>query len=466
MQAVVRRASGGYARGPLRLRVSSVAGLRRQAVPIPLSRNSGREVLLLRKVVLRYAAVAACWLVLAGFVPAARAAGDIFPDVRGHWAEREVLQGVLLGFLHGYPDGMFRPDVEVTRAEFVKMVVTAFALEHAVGNAVFEDCRGTWFEPYLVAACSGGVVVPDEYGAFYRPDEPIPRAEAAAYLVRALGRGGSAALRDPEGMPFADRARVPVLYRGAVAEAALLGILKGYPDGTVRGESGCTRAEAVVLVLRAVDAKSRAREEPPAVAAPKPAEAVYVSQGSLLTRDVDAGKEWTLPCAGEFALAWKPGESVAVEDVKGLESYTAGALPDPERLAVCLLYLPCPECNEGQALLALLACPWPEEVRPSVEEGQPVEFAWSAGGRSLVLKGEVRGPRPAVSEGRMSLRRDLSLRWEASSGEVRADGDLVATVWYDVETLWCRRASFLVHGAWEGTGKRVVLSGQGEAVPK
>ncbi|MDI6824691.1 MAG: S-layer homology domain-containing protein [Bacillota bacterium] len=401
--------------------------------------------------------------------PAAAEAAPRFPDLAGHWARDDVMRGVELGFLDGYPDGTFRPDGSVTRAEFAKMVAAAFKLERAAGKAVFQDCRGTWFEPYLVAACSAAVVVPEEYGAFYRPDEPIPRAEAAAYLVRALGRGGSAALRDPGDAPFDDCARVPAFYRGAVAEAAVLGILKGYPDGTVRGESGCTRAEAVVLVLRAVDAKSRAREQPSVTAVPEPGEAAYVAQGSLLAREVVTGKEWTLPCEGEFTLSWKPVESVVVAGVKGLESYAAGALPDPEHLVRCLAYLPCPKCEWGKGLLALLASPWPEEfsagdVRPDGPGGEEkVDVAWTVGSDSLALEGSASGPFPASSEGQLLLRRDLRLRWEARSGEVRGWGDLSSTVWYDPARLWVSRVTVLLHGVWQRGEKEVVASGQFEA---
>lgn len=427
------------------------------------------EVVLLRKVVLKCVAVVACWLILAGFVPAAGAMGDVFPDVRGHWAEREVLQGVLLGFLHGYPDGLFRPDNLVSRAEFVKMVAVAFKLEHGFGGAVFEDCRAKWFEPYLVAACSSGVVVPGEYGILYRPDEPIPRAEAAAYLVRALGRGASAALRKAGECPFSDMGEAPALWRGAVVEAYLLGILKGYPDGTARGQAGSSRAEAVAMLLRALDARNRAAEVAPARVVPLRGETIYTAAGSLLVRDIGSGREWSAPAEGEFGVSWQPGESVRVKGAGELQSFPAGRLPDSAELARVLANLPCPKCARSKELLALLACPWPEEVSAgSIQPREPgeeekVDVTWSAGGESLVLKGSATGPVAAPSEGKLLLRRDLMVRWEARSGEVRGSGDFSATVWYDPATLWASRVTVLLHGAWEGGERKIVASGQYEA---
>lgn len=432
----------------------------------------GREVFLLRRVVVKCAAVVACWLILAGFVPAARAMGDVFPDVRGHWAEREVLQGVLLGFLHGYPDGLFRPDDLVSRAEFVKMVAVAFKLERGFGRAVFEDCRATWFEPYLVAACSDGVVVPEEYGILYHPDEPIPRAEAAAYLVRALGRGASASLRKPSECPFSDMGKAPALWRGAVVEAYLLGILKGYPDGTARGQAGSSRAEAVVMLLRALDARNRLTEVAPARVVPSRGETTYTAAGSLLVRDIGSGREWSVPAEGEFGVSWQPGESVHVKGAGELQAFPAGRLPDSAELARVLANLPCPECAGSKELLALLACPWPAEVSAgSIQPREPgeeenVDVTWSAGGESLVLKGSATGPIAAPSEGKLLLRRDLMVQWEVRSAEVQASGDFSATIWYDPGTLWASRVTVLLHGAWEKGERKVVASGQYEAVAR
>lgn len=41
----------------------------------------------------------------------------MFPDVRGHWAENDINLAAQLGIVRGYPDGTFKPDQNVTRAE-------------------------------------------------------------------------------------------------------------------------------------------------------------------------------------------------------------------------------------------------------------------------------------------------------------------------------------------------------------
>ncbi|WP_244562709.1 S-layer homology domain-containing protein [Paenibacillus uliginis] len=62
--------------------------------------------------------------------PNAQAATTQFSDVKStHWAASAITKGVSTGYVDGYTNGTFKPDASVTRAEFVKMVVSAMKLE-------------------------------------------------------------------------------------------------------------------------------------------------------------------------------------------------------------------------------------------------------------------------------------------------------------------------------------------------
>ncbi|MEW6048440.1 MAG: hypothetical protein AB1609_18515, partial [Bacillota bacterium] len=191
--------------------------------------------------------------------------------------------------------------------------------------------------------------------------------------------------------------------------------------------------------------------------------------GSLLVRDIGSGREWEVPASGEFTVSWEPGGRVRVAGAGDLQPLFPGRLPDPEGLARVLASLPCPKCAWSKALLALLASPWAQEVSAgTLPPGEPgaeekVDVAWSSGSESVTLKGSATGPAPAPSEGSLLLRRDLRVRWEARSGEVRGSGGFSATVWYDAATLWASRVTVLLHGAWESGERKVVASGQYEA---
>jgi hypothetical protein len=62
------------------------------------------------------------------YVPPAPAGGSGFSDIAGHWAEAWI--GALLSeaITGGYPDGTYRPENKVTRAEMAVFLVNAFSL--------------------------------------------------------------------------------------------------------------------------------------------------------------------------------------------------------------------------------------------------------------------------------------------------------------------------------------------------
>ena len=51
-----------------------------------------------------------------------------FTDIAGHWAEDTITRWADVGIVNGYPDGTFKPDEPITRAELAKIVTLAFGL--------------------------------------------------------------------------------------------------------------------------------------------------------------------------------------------------------------------------------------------------------------------------------------------------------------------------------------------------
>lgn len=91
-----------------------------------------------------------------------------------------------LGVFTGYPDGTFRPDENITRAEFAALLARFFDYE-AEYAGVFEDVGAeSWYADYVQAAHDIGLI--EGYGGEFRPAAPVTRAEAAAIVNRALGR--------------------------------------------------------------------------------------------------------------------------------------------------------------------------------------------------------------------------------------------------------------------------------------
>ena len=113
-----------------------------------------------------------------------------FSDIAGHWAEAWMEDLYDEGLTSGYPDGTYRPQNEVTRAE---MAVFLLKSKHGAGysppsatGGVFSDVVGHWAEDWIEQLAEEGITggYPD---GTYRPNNPVNRAEMAVFLVNAFG---------------------------------------------------------------------------------------------------------------------------------------------------------------------------------------------------------------------------------------------------------------------------------------
>ena len=104
------------------------------------------------------------------------------------WYNNAVSTLTNMGILTGYPDGTFRPDAGITRAEFVKIAVGFFDYEDVTYDGRFSDVAdGQWFTEYVAAAVSVDLIQGDSDGRF-RPNDGITRAESCAIVNRVLLR--------------------------------------------------------------------------------------------------------------------------------------------------------------------------------------------------------------------------------------------------------------------------------------
>jgi hypothetical protein len=175
-----------------------------------------------------------------------------FVDTAGHWAEGNINAFFLTGLVEGYGDDTFRPQREVTRAEFIKLLVLASGRERVYPTPpTFADVPSShWAFGYTEAAVEAGIVLPADYGAYFGPDVRLPRREMAVLLTRALGLDGRAQeLRDAP-LPYPDLGDVPAWARGYIAVVTEQGLMHGDVEGTFRPAATSTRAEATAVLTR------------------------------------------------------------------------------------------------------------------------------------------------------------------------------------------------------------------------
>lgn len=111
-----------------------------------------------------------------------------FSDVAdGLWYSDAVHTLAALGMVEGYPDGTFRPDRTITRAEFTTIAMN-FTRGTAKGSNVFSDVAGgAWYYDFVVGSTKYGWIGGYPDGTF-RPDRTITRAEVAVIVNNMLGR--------------------------------------------------------------------------------------------------------------------------------------------------------------------------------------------------------------------------------------------------------------------------------------
>ncbi len=180
-------------------------------------------------------------------------AAPTFKDVStSYWAAASISTLAGRGILKGLPGGLFQPDATLTRAQFATALVRAFDLPASMTAPPFIDVpAGAWYEPDVAAAVAAGVIVPVDYGSSFNPNSPITRQEIAQWLVLALqGKG----IQPPAGAPAKAFSDVPAGSpdASAIGQAATWGLVSGYPDGTFHPAGNANRAEAAVLIYRAM----------------------------------------------------------------------------------------------------------------------------------------------------------------------------------------------------------------------
>ncbi len=130
-------------------------------------------------------------LIISGCMASPVWARTEYSDIEGHKYSKAI--GVLsgIGIIEGRGDNIFAPDDNITRAEFVKIVLGACGLLESVSpniSSSFGDTAGHWAESYIAFAESLGYVNGNSDGTF-APDKNVTLEQAAKLLVKITGFG-------------------------------------------------------------------------------------------------------------------------------------------------------------------------------------------------------------------------------------------------------------------------------------
>lgn len=174
--------------------------------------------------------------------------GIHFTDIEGHWASQDIAFIQKKDLLFPIKNESFLPNKEITRAEFVSMIVQALGLDMDVDlDQAFEDVDvDEWYAKDLLKAKIAGLVEGNIEGKF-RPHAPVTRAEIATLINRSFS---DLDVIRPS-IPFKDVSKQYWAY-DAILFSSQAGIIVGHNDFTFRPHQNASRAEAAVMISRLI----------------------------------------------------------------------------------------------------------------------------------------------------------------------------------------------------------------------
>jgi hypothetical protein len=187
----------------------------------------------------------------------------VFRDTAGHPAQKEIEALAAQGLLKGYPDGTFKPNQQVTRAEFTVMLARTLKLKDETTALTFSDQLPAWAASEISLAAQYGIISGYPDGTF-NAHQSITGLEAICILARAAGKiqelsrkesthlknasGDKGSAIDTLSPPDPKWSDLPFWSAGAAGYLSRSGLFSGYSAGRLYTFAGFTRAEAALII--------------------------------------------------------------------------------------------------------------------------------------------------------------------------------------------------------------------------
>lgn len=191
--------------------------------------------------------------------PPSPASGPIqqtnFLDVRGdYWAYPFITILAERGIVNGFPGGYFKPSDPVTRAEFAALLQEAFNQNPGPGTLTkFQDVSSDfWAVPAINRAIQTGFLrgYPDNT---FRPQQEIPRVEVLVALASGLNLSQPPSPTQVLQSFYQDAAEIPNYATEKIAAATTNQLVATYPNEKLfRPNQNATRAEVAVMIYQAL----------------------------------------------------------------------------------------------------------------------------------------------------------------------------------------------------------------------
>lgn len=175
-------------------------------------------------------------------------------DISDYWGKEAIGEWIEKGLASGYPDGTFRPKNDISRAEFMKLVNSAFGYTAEMEIDYDDVIEGKWYISTIKRAKAANYITGYDDGTM-RPDNTITREEVAAIITRIT----NLSLNEKGIEEFKDKGNIH-WSKGFVGAVASAKYMVGFPDGSFKPQNNITRGEAVYALNNIIMGKSELEE--------------------------------------------------------------------------------------------------------------------------------------------------------------------------------------------------------------
>jgi hypothetical protein len=168
-----------------------------------------------------------------------------FDDVECHWAKDAIVKFTNINIIKGYNDNTFRPNDNITRAEFITLVNRILNNSEQSDKFIPDIQSKNWYYEEIKKSVASGLLKGDQNGNM-NPESYITREEAVVILARAFGGIGADVAIDE----FIDKNEISSWSAAAFSDFISKEYIKGYEDNTIKPRANITRAEVITIIDR------------------------------------------------------------------------------------------------------------------------------------------------------------------------------------------------------------------------
>jgi parallel beta-helix repeat protein len=179
--------------------------------------------------------------------PGATAFIDVAPN---YWAKSYIEALASKGVIAGFPDGSFKPNEPVTRAQFAAIINKAFSPQAQQQATNFSDVSSSFWAYDAIQTATKSPFLAGYPNNTFRPQLEIPRVQVLVALANGLGLTAN----NPNVISvYSDVAQIPNWASSPVAAATARGLVVNYPTATqLNPTREATRAEVAAFVYQAL----------------------------------------------------------------------------------------------------------------------------------------------------------------------------------------------------------------------